>query len=130
MGLMIFDDRGVAWDAKSPRLAEALHSSIRGEALADYSVIYLGFVAAEALQSSARIRIRPAVVSQGALTALFYWLHDSTHDRILISSFEGNWSHRLVRSRADVLAHLVRDCGLTSLGGNGANSRKVSGLRA
>jgi len=130
MGLMIFDDKGVAWNANSPRLADALHSSIRGEALADYVVRNLGFVAAETTNASARIRIRPAIVSQGALIALCHWLHDCTYDRILISSFEENWSHRLVQSRADVLAHLVRDRGLTSLGENGASSRKVSGLRA
>ncbi len=129
MGLMIFDDRGVAWD-NSPRLAQALHSSIRGEALADYAVRNLGFVAAEAIHASARVRIRPAIVSQGALIALFHWLHDCTYDRILVSSFEENWSYRLMQSRADVLAHLVRDCGVTSLGENWARSRKVSGLRA
>lgn len=127
---MIFDDKGVAWNTHSPRLADALHSSIRGEALADYAVKNLGFVAAEATNASARIRIRPAIVSHGALIALYHWLHDCTYDRILISSFEGNWSHRLLRSRADVLAHLVRDCGVTSLGENGASLRKVSGLRA
>ncbi len=106
MGLMIFDDMGVAWDAKSPQLAEALHSSIRGEALADYAVRNLGFVAAEAIHASARIRIRPAIVSQGAHGALSHWLLDCAYDRILLSSFEGNWSHRLVQSRADVLAFL------------------------
>jgi hypothetical protein len=106
MGLMIFDDKGVAWNANSPRLADALHSSIRGEALADYAVKNLGFVAAEAIHASARIRIRPAIVSQGAHTALSHWLLDCAYDRILISSFEGNWSHRLVQSRADVVAFL------------------------
>ena len=110
MGLIVFDDKGVAWDAKSPRFAEALDSSIQGEELADYAVRNLGFVAAEAIHASARIRIRPAVMSQGALAALLRWLHDCAHDRILISSYERSWCHRVVRSRRDVLAHLTLDC--------------------
>ena len=55
---------------------------------------------------SVRMRLRPAVVSPTALSALFYWLHDQTIERVLISFLDGEWSHELVRSREEA----VRRC--------------------
>ena len=107
MPLVVFDDKGVGWDARSPRFGETLNSSIEGETLASYSVVNLGFAVAEAINSSARIRVRPASVAQPALAALLYWLYDCAPERILISSFEGRWCHELVRASEDITAQLA-----------------------
>ena len=107
MPLVVFDDKGVGWDANSRRFAETLHSSIEGEALARYSVVNLCFAVAEAIDSSARIRVRPGSVAQPALAALLYWLFDCAPERILISSFEGRWCHELVRASEDIAGQLA-----------------------
>ena len=98
MQTLLFDDKGETWDANSPSLAEALQASLSGDELSKYVVKNLGFVAATESDGSVRLRLRPAVVSPTALSALFYWLHDQTIERVLISCLDGEWSHELVRS--------------------------------
>ena len=105
MSLLVFDDKGVQWDATSPQLVEALHSSIVGEDLARYAVMNLGFVAAEANDRSVRIRVRPESVAQPALAAALDWLFDCAPDRVVVSSFEKTWWHTLVPA-GEVVAHL------------------------
>jgi hypothetical protein len=105
MSLLIFDDKGVQWDATSQQLVDALSSSIVGEDLATYAVINLGFVAAEATDRSVRIRVRPDSVAQPALAAALDWLSDCAPDRVLVSRFEKAWCHTLVPA-GGVVAHL------------------------
>src|SRR5262245_54833294 len=105
MTLLVFDDKGVQWDATSPQLVEALNSSIAGEDLARYAVMNLGFVAAEANDHSVRIRVRPDSVAQPALAAALDWLSDCAPDRVLVSRFEKTWCHTVVPA-GGVVAHL------------------------
>ena len=99
MRTLIFDDAGEIWDAQSPNLAESLQASLSGEALTTYAVRNLGFIAVSETPGSARLRLRPAVVSQTALSAVLYWLHDQQSiDRLLISYLDKEWTHELVRS--------------------------------
>jgi hypothetical protein len=98
MRTFLFDDKGDTWEANSSRLAEELHASLRGEELVKYVVRNLGFVAVSENGSSVRLRLRPAVVSQMALSALLYWMHDRTIDRALVSLLDGEWTHELVGS--------------------------------
>lgn len=98
MRTYLFDDGGEMWDAKSPGLAEALQASLSGDELAKYVVRNLGFVSATESAGSVRLRLRPAVVSPTALSALLYWLHDRTIERVLISFLDAEWTHELVRS--------------------------------
>ncbi len=107
MRSVIFDDQGELWDARSRRLAHDLHASIEGDELVDYAVRNLGFVAAKDMGGSLRISLRPSVVSPIAFSALLYWLHDRTADRVLISFCEREWSHEMLRSRDDGDAQAV-----------------------
>ncbi len=107
MRSILFDDRGDVWDAGSRRLAEDLQASIHGEELVDFAIRNLGFAAAKELRGSLRVSLRPAVVSPIAFTALLYWLHDRTADRVLISFFDRVWSHEMLRSRADAVKRLL-----------------------
>src|SRR3954452_12992516 len=85
----------------------ALQSSLGGVVLAFYSVINIGFVAAERKGRSVTIRVRPAVASRAALAGLYYWLGTQQSDRIVVCSFEDmDWRHALVRSRDEAMAHL------------------------
>jgi hypothetical protein len=111
MQCVLFDDRGEAWDVGSTRLAEALQSSITGEELANYAVRNLGFVAVSEDDRAARIRLRPAVVSPIALSALLYWLHDHDKDRFVLSSLDGQWSHEVVGARDEVVRKLTQRIG-------------------
>jgi hypothetical protein len=107
MRSVIFDDRGELWDARSRRLADDLNASIGGEELVDYSIRNLGFVAAKEMGGSLRISLRPAVVSPIAFSALLYWLHDRTVDRVLVSFLDRDWSHEMLRSRQDAVRKLM-----------------------
>jgi hypothetical protein len=107
MQTFLFDDKGEIWDAKSPSLAEALQASLSGDELSKYAVKNLGFVAATESDGSVRLRLRPAVVSPTALSALLYWLHDQTIERVLISCLDGEWSHELVRSCEEAMRTLL-----------------------
>ena len=107
MQSLLFDDKGETWDANSTSLAEALQASLSGDELSKYVVKNLGFVAASKSDGSVRLRLRPAVVAPTALSALFYWLHDQTIERVLISCLDGEWSHELVRSRDEAMRRLL-----------------------
>lgn len=107
MQTLLFDDKGELWDAKSRALAEALQASLSCDDLLKYVVKNLGFIAATDGDGSLRLRLRPAVVSQTALSALLYWLHDRVVDRVLISFLDGEWSHELVRSREEAVNRLL-----------------------
>ena len=49
----VFDRLGLAWDPRSPRFAMHLESSISGEALTDYTVRNMGYVAVAAFKRAA-----------------------------------------------------------------------------
>ena len=63
--------------------------------------------AATEMSGSLRISLRPAVVSPIAFSALLYWLHDRTVDRVLVSFFDREWSHEMVRSREEAVRKLM-----------------------
>ena len=107
MQTLLFDDRGELWDAKSRTLAESLQASLSGEDLLSYVVRNLDFIAIADNNGSLRLRLRPAVVSQMALGALLYWLHDRVVERALISFLDGEWTHELVASRDDAVRRLL-----------------------
>ena len=107
--MIVFDDLGGRWLVSSTALQLALRSSLSGKVLGIYSVINIGFVAAEQTGRSVAIRVRPAVASGAALAGLFYWLSGQPADRILVSSFEDmDWRHALIASRDDAMAHLCQ----------------------
>ena len=107
MRSVVFDDQGEVWDAKSRRLAHDLNASIEGEELTDYAIRNLGFVAAKDLNGSLRISLRPSVVSPIAFSALMYWLHDRSADRVLISYCDREFTHEMTRSRDEAVRKLM-----------------------
>ncbi|MBX9588488.1 MAG: hypothetical protein K2X43_04230 [Hyphomonadaceae bacterium] len=107
MRSVVFDDQGELWDARSRRLALDLHASIAGEELVDYAIRNLGFVAAKEMGASLRISLRPSVVSPIAFSALLYWLHDRSADRVLISFCDREWTHEMMRSREEAVRRLM-----------------------
>lgn len=107
MQTVLFDDMGDLWDAKSRGLAEALGASLSADELAKYVVRNLGFIAAAECDGSVSLRLRPAVVSATALSALIYWLHDRPIARVLLSFLDTDWSHELVASRDEAVRRLL-----------------------
>lgn len=105
---LLFDDSGEAWDAKSPALAEALQASLPADELAKYVVRNMGYIAATETSGSVQIRLRPAVASPTALSAVLYWLYDLTIERVLISfQDEEEWTHALVRTAEEAVKALL-----------------------
>lgn len=107
MRSVVFDDQGEVWDAQSRRLAHDLNASIGGDELIDYAVRNLGFAAAKERGGSLRVSLRPAVVSPIAFSALLYWLHDRTADRVLISFCDRDWTHEMMPSRDATVRRLL-----------------------
>jgi hypothetical protein len=120
--MIVFDDEGESWHASSLALKRELSSSIGGTALAEYSVVNIGFVAGEQIGGAVRVRVRPAVASGAALAGMLYWVFSQSVERVVVSYFEEKkmtWSHALVGSRdaaVELLGHLlaVRSTGLRS----------------
>ena len=54
-----------------------------------------------------RIRLRPAVASPTALSAVLYWLYDQTIERVLISFLDKEWTHALVRTVDEAVKALL-----------------------
>ena len=75
-----------------------LESSISGEALTDYTVRNMGYVAVAAFNASAHVRLRPEIAAPRALEALLCWFRDRATQRVLISTFEKGWRHELMPS--------------------------------
>jgi hypothetical protein len=103
----LFDDKGELWDGRSRELADVLDASLSSEDLRKYVVRNLGFIAITENSGSLRLQLRPAVVSQMALSGLLYWMHDRAVDRVLISYLDGEWSHELVASREEAVRRLL-----------------------
>jgi hypothetical protein len=103
----LFDDKGELWDGRSRELADALDASLPSDDLRKYVVRNLGFIAVTENSGSVRLQLRPAVVSQMALSGLLYWMHDRTVERVLISCLDGEWSHELVASREEAVRRLL-----------------------
>ena len=57
--------------------------------LALYSVVNIGFVAAELSTRAVSIHLRPAVASGVALASLFYWLCSQRVSRFVVRAFDG-----------------------------------------
>lgn len=108
MRCVLLDDRGAEWDAGSSLLAEALQASIAGEELTSYAVRNLGFVAVSDNERAARIRLRPAVVSPIAFSALLYWLHDHPRERCVLSFLDNDWSHEVVGGSNEAVHRLMQ----------------------
>jgi hypothetical protein len=108
--VIIFDDEGSRWRGTLLLLKRSLQSSIGGDALARYVVVNIGFIAATTDGTSVHIRVRPGIASPVAFVGLLYWLHDQRVERALISYFDGDWSHVLLRSLEQTLTFLARRC--------------------
>jgi hypothetical protein len=106
---IVFDDGGVRWSDDTVAFQKALHSTLASRALAMYSVVNIGFVAAEQLNRGVSIHLRPAAASGAALAGLFYWLCSQQLSRVIICSYQDmHWRYALVSSRDEAMALLCR----------------------
>jgi hypothetical protein len=94
-GRVVLDNRGYVWDAHSPKLALSLGSPIAGEALVDFVVRNLGYVALDRVGASARVRLRPAIAARRAIDSLIQQLRERPLERVMVSAFDGSWQHEL-----------------------------------
>src|SRR5262245_18110993 len=107
MRSVIFEDQGEVWGDAPRSLPEILQGHLPSAEAVNYAVRNLGYVAVSEGGGSARVRLRPAVVSPIAFTALCYNLADSMPDRILISWLDGTWSDNLFGSLQDAMRHML-----------------------
>jgi len=105
MSLLLIDDQGEIWRGDSRQLRIAFDSPYSGGEFVEYAVKNLGFVAINVFGASCQARLRPGFVSERATKALLDWLTRSRLERMVISTFIGDWQSQLVRV-ADAPARL------------------------
>lgn len=106
MTLLLIDDQGTPWNGASRELRSAFDSPYSGGEFIEYAVINLGFVAVNTYGNSYQVRIRPAIVSKTALGTLATRLASTKVDRVVLSSFDGEWSNELIPSQIAVLRRI------------------------
>jgi hypothetical protein len=92
----LIDESGKHWEPRSPVLRSRLRASIDDRDLALFAILNLGFIALVADRDSVRVRLRPAVVASGALSALYLWLHQRPPRRIVVSWYDSRWQDEIV----------------------------------
>jgi hypothetical protein len=107
MRSVVFDDQGEMWGDTPRRLPEILQGRLSGAEAINYAVRNLGYVAVTENNGSARVRIRPAVASPIAFSALCYHLAETKPDRILISWLDSTWQDKLFGSLQDAIRHML-----------------------
>jgi hypothetical protein len=107
MQTIILDDRGRAWDARSPALRSFLHCSLPDFDFLTYLVENLGFVAVTKIApNAARIRFRPETASQTSIAAALYCIADMGIERAVISHPD-QFVEKLFPSLAQTIAYIA-----------------------
>lgn len=107
MRSLVFDDQGEMWGDAPRVLPEILRGRLPTAEALGYAVRNLGYIAVTESNGSARVRIRPAIVSPIAFSALCYHLAETKPDRILVSWLEGSWQDKLFGSLQDAMRHML-----------------------
>jgi hypothetical protein len=94
--LLLIDDQGEFWDQRSPVLRSRLRASIVDRELCQFAVLNLGFIGLAISRASLRVQLRPVLVTQAALGALYLWLHRHPPERIVLSWYDGRWRDEIV----------------------------------
>lgn len=88
------DDEGV--ELAGHELRRRFRSKLAPDGLATHVVVNFGYVAVALSGDTARLCLRPCVVSQVTLAALLFWLGDRSIDRAVISHYAGTWQHEVI----------------------------------
>lgn len=72
----------------------------------DHAVRELGYVSLRERASSVQVFLRPSLVTEATLAALFYRLAEATPERVLISYLADEWRHELVRGAHQAMVRL------------------------
>src|SRR6266496_3433662 len=107
MQIIILDDHGCAWDARSRTLRDVLHCPLPDFDFPTYVIENLGFVAVTKIApNAARIRFQPETASQTSIAAALYRVADMGFERIVISH-PGKFVDRLFPSLAQAVAYIA-----------------------
>ena len=90
---LIFDSVGGPWRGMPPRPFD--HCTLQGEELLDYYLINGGYAAIGMSRNGVLVRLRPATVSDAALSSVLYRLADAGNHSVAAALFENdrwNWA--------------------------------------
>ena len=107
MQTQIIDDNGHFHDPNAPSFRARLNAGASGDALTDYTIRNLGFIAVAKDRAAARIKLKPDRISPIAFAALMYWLADQRAERVMLSRLEATWQHELLGDGAASAAKLM-----------------------
>ncbi len=109
----LIDDQGRVFDSRSATLRNNLNAWHAGDALADYTVRNMGFVALGWLGTPARaalhLRLRPSHVARATMAGLLTWLDNHPARRVMLTWSNGRtWQSEVLGDGATARAKLAR----------------------
>ena len=92
----LIDNEGEIRFAGAPNKAERAAAAEVETAWPDSAVSELGYVLVRERPSSIHVSLRPALVTEAALAALFYHIAEAMPERVLLSYLLDSWHHEVV----------------------------------
>jgi len=102
----LIDNEGEVTVACAPRMVQRL---VGGEGEADWpdrAVRDLGYVLVRERAASLHVSLRPSLVTEAALAALFYHVAEAMPERVLLSYLLDDWRHEVVRGAHQAMTRL------------------------
>lgn len=104
---IVIDENGLFWAIGSPELASHLATSQVGETLRAYVVTNLGWIAIRTWRSGLHVRCRPALLTDSAMTALMFYVHDRPAVSVALDLLLDKRMHFLMRDRPMFVSFLA-----------------------
>ncbi|MFV0295053.1 MAG: hypothetical protein ACK5JT_02915 [Hyphomicrobiaceae bacterium] len=102
MSVLLIDDVGKFWNSDSRHLRQTFDSPFSVGEFVAYAVRNLGFIALNIYGRSCQLRFRPQHLTVQTVTSLLEWMIKSSFERLVFTTFDGDWSDKLLLPGAAV----------------------------
>jgi len=102
----LIDKEGEIRFAGAPGITERAAAAEAEATWPDSAVRELGYVLVRERSSSLHVSLRPALVTEAALAALFYYLAEAMPERVMLSYLLDDWRHEVVRGAHQSMTRL------------------------
>lgn len=106
MSRWVIDDFGDVHRSGSRTFFDKLGSGLSGAETEAYAIENIGCIGLTRLRSQTLVKYRPTVVSERAISTLYYWLHDIPDGPVAISWLGDVWALERARTRTAAKAFI------------------------
>jgi hypothetical protein len=100
---LLLDEDGLVWQSGDAALRKHFNSRLSQEALINYLITNIGWIAVGRTGDEVTIRCRPAFVTESARAALYYYIFDLTNCAVSVHLLGEQWQHFALRSRSTII---------------------------